>query len=70
VGSVLQYVTAQMEKDENLHEIIQSTHCVYAQRLKMAWDVKNWDREFSKASQTEQLTDVLYFHESRMVHGR
>jgi hypothetical protein len=30
-----------MEKDEDLQEVIQPTHCVYAQRLKMAWDVKN-----------------------------
>jgi hypothetical protein len=59
-----------MEKDEDLQEIIRSTRYVYARRLKMAWDVKNWDREFRKASRTEQLTDVLYFHESRMIHGR
>jgi hypothetical protein len=32
-----------MEKDEDLQEMIQSTHFVYARRLKMAWDVKNWD---------------------------
>jgi len=33
------------------------------------WDVKNWDRESNKASQTEQSTDVLDFHESKMIHG-
>jgi len=43
VGSVCQNVTSQMEKDEDLQEISQSTRCVYARRLKMAWDVKNWD---------------------------
>jgi hypothetical protein len=32
-----------MEKDEDLQEMIQSTHFVYARPLKMAWDVKNWD---------------------------
>jgi len=42
----------------------------YAWQLKMAWDVKNWDRKSNKASQTEQLIDVLDFHESKMIHGR
>ncbi len=32
--------------------------------------LKNWDRKSSKTNRTEQLTDVLDFHESRMVHGR
>jgi hypothetical protein len=32
-----------MEKDEDLQKMIQSTRCVHAQQLKMAWDVKNWD---------------------------
>jgi hypothetical protein len=41
VGSVPQNATSQMEKDEDLQKIIRSTHYVYAQRLKMAWDVKN-----------------------------
>ncbi len=50
--------------------MIQSTHYIYAWRLKMAWDVKNWDRESNKTSQTKQLTDVLDFYESRMIHGR
>jgi hypothetical protein len=36
----------------------------------MAWDVKNWDRESSKTSQTKQLADVLDFHESKMIHGK
>jgi hypothetical protein len=36
----------------------------------MAWDVKNWDQKSKKASRTKQLTDVLYFHESKMVHGK
>jgi hypothetical protein len=31
-----------MEKDE-LEKMITSTHFAYAQRLKMAWDVKIWD---------------------------
>ncbi len=59
-----------MEKDEDLQGMIQSTHCVYAQQLKMAWDVKNWDRESSKTSWTKQLVDVLDFHEFKMIHGR
>ncbi len=70
MGSVSQNATSRMEKDEDLQEIIRSTCCVYARQLKMAWDVKNWDKEFSKTNKIEQLIDVLYFHESRMVHGR
>jgi hypothetical protein len=50
MGSVPRNATSWMKKDENLQEMIRSTHCVYAQQLKMAWDVKNWDRMFSKAS--------------------
>jgi hypothetical protein len=61
VGNVSQNATSRMEKDEDLQEIIRSTRCVYARRLKMAWDVKNWDRESSKASRTYKLIDVLYF---------
>ncbi len=43
VGSVLRDATSHMEKDEDLQEMIRSTHFVYARQLKMAWDVKNWD---------------------------
>jgi hypothetical protein len=32
-----------MEKDENLQEMIMLTHFASARKLKMAWDVKNWD---------------------------
>jgi hypothetical protein len=53
VGSVPQDATSWMEKDENLQKIFQSTCCVYAQQLKMAWDVKNWDRKSSKTSWIE-----------------
>jgi hypothetical protein len=42
-----------MEKDKDLQEMIRCTHYVYARQLKMAWDVKNWDRESSKANQTK-----------------
>jgi hypothetical protein len=70
VGSVPRDATSRMEKDEDLQGMIRSTRCVYAQQLKKAWDVKIWDREFSKISQTKQLADVLDFHESRMIHGR
>jgi hypothetical protein len=70
MGNVSQNATLRMEKDEDLQEIIRSTRCVYAQQLKMAWNVKNWDQESSKTSKIEQLIDVLCFHESRMVHGR
>jgi hypothetical protein len=59
-----------MEKDEDLQEMIRSTRCVYAWWLKMAWDVKNWDQESSKANWTEQSTNVLDFHESKMIDGR
>jgi hypothetical protein len=59
-----------MEKDENLQKMIRSTCCVYAQQLKIACDVNDWDLESSKASRTKQLTDVLDFYESRMIHGR
>jgi hypothetical protein len=70
VGSVPRDATSQMEKDEHLQGMIRSTHCVYAQQLKTAWDVKIWDRESSKTSRTKQLAYVLDFHESRMIHGR
>jgi hypothetical protein len=70
MGSVLRNATSWMKKDEDLQEMIRSTHCVYAQQLKMAWDVKNWDRKSSKTSQTKQLIDVLDFHESKIIHGR
>jgi hypothetical protein len=43
MGNMFQDATSQMEKDEDLQEMIRSTHFVYAQQLKMAWDVKNWD---------------------------
>ncbi len=70
VGSVPRDATSRMEKDEDLEGVIRSTRCVYAQQLKTAWDVKNWDRESSKTSWTKQLADVLDFHESKMIHGR
>jgi len=70
MGSVARNATSWMEKDENLQEIIQSTHSVYAWQLKMAWNVKNWNQKSKKANQTKQLTDVLDFHESRLIHGR
>ncbi len=70
VGSVHQDATSRMEKDEDLQGMIQSTCCVYARQLKMTWDVKYWDRESNKTSQTKQLANVLDFHESRMIHGR
>jgi hypothetical protein len=59
-----------MDKDEDLYEMIQSTQSAYAQQLKMAWDVKNWERKSTKTSQTQELTNVLNFHESRMIYGR
>jgi hypothetical protein len=70
VGSVPRDATLRMEKDEYLQGMIRSTRCVYARQLKMAWDVKYWDRESNKTSRTKQLADVLDFHESRMIHGR
>jgi hypothetical protein len=70
VGSVARDATSRMEKDENLQGMIRSTRCVYARQLKTAWNVKNWDRESSKTSQTKQLADVLDFHESKMIHGK
>jgi L-rhamnose isomerase len=70
MGSMPQDATSLMEKDEDLQEMIRSTRCVYAQQLRMTWDVKNWDRESSKASRTKLWIDILNFHESRMIHGR
>ncbi len=70
LGSVPRDATSRMEKDEDLQGMIRFTCCVYARQLKTAWDVKNWDREFSKTSRTKQLADVLDFHESRMIHER
>jgi hypothetical protein len=43
MGSVPQDATSWVEKDEYLQKMISSTHSAYAQLLKMAWDVKNWD---------------------------
>jgi hypothetical protein len=53
-----------MEKDEDLQEMIWFTRFTYAQWLKMAWDVKNWDQKSIKTSWTQKLTDVLDYHES------
>jgi hypothetical protein len=53
MGNVPQDVTSQMEKDEDLQEMIWSTRYVYVGQLKMAWDVKNWDQESSEASRTK-----------------
>jgi hypothetical protein len=61
VGNVLRHATSRMEKDEDLQGMIRSTHFVYAQQLKTAWDVKNWDRDSNKTSWTKQLADVLDF---------
>jgi hypothetical protein len=70
VGSVVRDAIIRMEKDDDLHGMIRSTPYAYARQLKTAWDVKNWERESSKTSRTKQLSDVLDFHESRMIHGR
>ncbi len=70
VGSVVRDVTSRKDKEENLQEMIRSTHCVYARQLKKAWDVKNWDQKSNKANRTKELTNLLDFHESRMIHGR
>jgi hypothetical protein len=58
-----------MEKDENLQKMIRSTCFGYARQLKMAWDIKNWDRKSSKTSWTKELTNVLDFHEFKMIDG-
>jgi hypothetical protein len=50
MGSVPRDPISRIEKDENLQEMIRSTHFAYARRLKMAWDVKNWDRKCNKTS--------------------
>jgi hypothetical protein len=52
-----------MVKDEDLQKMIRSTRSTYAQGLKMAWDVKNWDQESIKVSSTQELTFVLDFYE-------
>jgi hypothetical protein len=36
----------------------------------MAWDVKNWDQEYTKLSRIQKLPIVLDFHEFRMIHER
>ncbi len=41
-----------------------------SQQLMMAWDVKNWDQESTKVTQTQELMYVLDFHEFRIIHGR
>ncbi len=63
VGNVPWNVTSQMVKDEDLQKMIRSTRSTYAQGLKMAWDVKNWDQESIKVSSTQELTFVLDFYE-------
>ncbi len=68
MGSMSQDPISRIEKDEDLQEMIRSTHFAYAGRLKMAWDVKNWDRKCNKISKTKELSNVLDFHES--FHGR
>ncbi len=70
MGSVFRDVTSRMEKDEDLQEMIWSTPSAYAWQLKMAWDVKNWDRKSIRINQTQEIIDVLDFHESKMIHGR
>jgi hypothetical protein len=40
---VPQDVTSWIKKDEDLQKVIRSTRFAYAQQLKMAWDVKNWN---------------------------
>jgi len=62
-----------MEKNEDLQNMVQSTRFAYARRLKMAWEIKNWDRESTKVSRTQELIVVLNFHESneyKMIHER
>jgi hypothetical protein len=49
---MLRDVTSQMEKDEDLQEMILLTHFACARRLKMARDVKNWDQKSTKMSRT------------------
>jgi hypothetical protein len=61
VGSVARDAIVRMEKDDDLQGMIRSTRCAYARQLKMAWDVKNWERKSSKTSRTKQLSDVLIF---------
>jgi hypothetical protein len=70
VRGMFQNATSWMETDEDLQKMIRCTRCVYARRLKMAWDVKNWDQKSNRASWTEQLIDVLDFHESKIIHRR
>jgi hypothetical protein len=48
--------------------MMQSTCFAYAQRLKMTWDVKNCDQKSTKASSTQELINVLDFHEFKMIH--
>ncbi len=70
VKNMPQNATSWIEKDENLQENIWFIRFAYARQLKMAWDVKNWARVFGKANQTKELTNVLDFHESKLIHGR
>ncbi len=46
MGTMFWDATSQMEKDEDLQEMIQSTRPTYAWKLKIAWDVKIWDQKF------------------------
>ncbi len=70
VGSVPWNATSRMENDENLQEMIWSTHSAYAWWLKMAWAIKNEDWKSTKTNWTQKLTNVLDFHESQAIHGK
>jgi len=43
VRNMFEDATSQIEQDENLQEMIRSTHSAYVKQLKMARNVKNWD---------------------------
>jgi hypothetical protein len=50
--------------------MIGSTYFVNERWLKIAQDAKNWNRKSTKTSMIEELTNVLDFHESRMIHWK
>jgi hypothetical protein len=70
MGNMPRNETSWMEKDKDLQEIIETTYFAYARQLKMAWDVKNWDRKSIKMNHIEKSIIVLDFHESKMIYRK
>jgi len=56
-------------KDEDLQTFIYTTQCVYAKKVKMAWDHIYWEQRCNKKIQKQQINTIIDFHGSKMIHG-